>query len=563
MNTTRKTGDDGGVSLPQFKTRIVSKEALKDSPFVIVNSSGPSLVQSIEHPGLLSAVRKIAPDGEELNRFVRWRRQDLLHGTLNEALEIIRLQDPEQTAHRDFDEITTRANANQIDTLITLLRNSVALNQKASIADMLISIDEEAFISQYLIPVLERKAGFIENDLALCQSLLNALSDEDLEAMFRKIDFNAVTDFDNMAESISQLEDPYRIVNALLNIVPSLPDFESHTEETYQQTKQIQLIALRIIERSKPPTLSPNGSKSRQDPVETLYRSSVDLGILFGAGNHLITQRGKQAVPIIHDVIWEEGKPDDYMSVLKRFYAISQYVNLLKDEAAPELKKFILENENVELVQIASFHLANSCGQEGKASLGNVIYEQIVKEKPSIPLAFLSSVAKEHDLFSALLQMVFAMPFTNGQNLVRAYELASEIKACKIVKDGGKFSLVTTDPNPNLASDVLNDLGLIRLSEWCIPITDPQFITISVNNRLKGVLKSNVRTLFQYAMKSCPERMNGLVLGGLALQDNLAVKAFLLAMGDIANFGRPIDESLVNAIEGPDLSEDSHVSFAG
>lgn len=472
----------------------------------------------IAKPSFARPVRKIALLGEELRRFVAWRGNYLLHGKLPEILELIRQEDP--PAHElygDLDEITVEASADKKATLLAILRNVNSLKQKANIADMLISIDEETFISKYLSPVLERKAGFLPIDIEFCNRLLNALGEEDLKAIFKNVDFNAITNTDNVGQSLSELENPRTVLNILLQVALDTGDPKFPDEEDFYKKRKIQLIALRALQKSEPLIPLPHEEEDKRVPLETLYKTSIDGNITHGAASLLITQRGMEASTIFYDVFKEKCDPDDLLKMSRRFCAINHFVAAIDEQAADELKKFILESNEVELVYVACFRLINSCGTSGKTNLISAIYEKVSKDEVSIPLAFLSSVAVEHDVFVDLLQSVFALPFNEEHGLIEAYEKASEINGCKLYINEGKYSLVTCAPNPSLLVDLLGDIGLTRLSKWFL--TSPTN-TNKAQSMIMDSLRSNVKSLFEHARKKDPEKINGLILGGLACPVN-------------------------------------------
>lgn len=504
---------------------------------VVQEDQFPDVAKPLEHLNLQNRVRMLAPHGEDLTRFVR-SREAYFHGNQDDILENIRLQDPALAGTIDqLFEIAKSTNSDPAWILLTMLRNSHVSRQKANLADMLISIDEGAFISDYLMPVLEQRPGYDDENVIFCVDLLSNLSEDDLYALFSQVDFSAINTPEKVGQTLSNIPNNRDVLkrdlvlNTLLDIALDQKD-DVYSEDKIQKQKKIQWIVLYAINKSPVPQ-----EFLDSDPLVKLYQTGVDEKIYNGAFLTLKAQRGPLAAPIFLEKALEEYDPNDEVEKSKHYYAMDHYVGAKQDDASEGLEKFILTSKEPLLVYNACYLLAHTCNAKGKQTLINIIRKQVTDGEPSIPLVFLSSMINDDLLYSGLLKIIFSIPYPEVSSLAEAYNKTLDIKRLKIVQEDGKgYFHADVDPDPKLLVNVLNAIGIKELVKWTAPLLDPKLE--EPKRKVVEALRLNLKSLFQQALKDDPKHMNSLILGGIALENDPPIRKFLLDMGLIRYVGK-------------------------
>src|SRR3989338_4046121 len=112
------------------------------------------------------------------------------------------------------------------------LKTYPGTEDKSILAATVLALNEDAFVSQYLMPVLQKSSTVpsLEENVKFCLFLLQELDTHDLEKLFGLIEFNHLDGMNRFAELIVKLPDPAidRILTALVNVSSEPRDSDDH-----------------------------------------------------------------------------------------------------------------------------------------------------------------------------------------------------------------------------------------------------------------------------------------------------------------------------------------------
>ena len=507
----------------------------------------PDTAIPIEHLPLLRLVRDAIHSAKGITKLLR-QHERKLPVRLVQALGTLGF-DPKFKAELEIlEEAVSKSGADLSSVLITKLRSMQDLKAKAVIADALISLDRKAFIKDYLVPSLEERAGFYEDDCKFCVLFLSSLTDADLELVLSNIDYSDIGNFNCFASSLAALPHQESFLQTLLDASEMKVTTGDQAEDSLEQgairvytedaddeqTKRAQEHQRLIMEELIIAVSQKLKRVQRPLPVEALkklYIKSNNNNVYNQAALLLKEQLGIQAAEFFKGIFLDEmDSSNDWR--LKRFHAIISYVSVLEDKAANQLKKFILKSNDPFLVGIATIKLASDCGSVGQELLASAIYQKVSDGEVSFPLAYVSSMVEHGGQYIDVLQKVFSKPFPHEKGLKEAYSASSDIDLCRFFRteSGRSILFLDCEKKPNLIVDLIYQLGLRVFSEWAFPIQ---------NDSVNEIVLSNIKDVFATALEVDRDKMSSIVLGGITSNRTKPDETarLILHMGGMGNYG--------------------------
>lgn len=496
----------------------------------------------LQTPKLIGKVRSFLSSAEFIDKFIGLFKHKWDSSLKDRALRNIGNDTNFCVALEELDKKISRAGIDLLPILITKIKSSRTDRERTIYSDMIISLGrgEEEFSNEYLMPALEKRGGFTETEKYFCIKLLDNLQAIHSRPLIQSIDWTNIHNIDSFAHSLSRAPKRVFILKSLLENYHKLESEVYKSENAGQKQRKIQDIFLsamkKLIEEKKTLPIK---------QLKELYKTTAEQKLGNEIAQLLRSQTnanaGKFFLEQFFNSIHYNNFNDDYKVKLKYFYAIIHYSETLKEKASQKLKEFILKCEDPFLIGIACNRLATHCGEEGKETLADTIYETITKGKESIPLAFVSSVATYGENYLNVLRRVFSMPYKENCSLKEAYINGANLEICKITpgKEGELAFNFENETKPELAVDLIRNIGLKTFSHWVFELNSK---TETVN---KTVL-SNLKDVFQAAYEQTnPDnsKINNILLGGLTHVSNSdRVYSLILLMGGLEHYGMPAEK---------------------
>lgn len=398
------------------------------------------------------------------------------------------------------------------------LKTSPKIGDKSILAATVLALNEDAFVNQYLMSVLQKRDTVfnLEQNLGFCLFLLQELDTHDLEKLFSLVEFNVLDGMNRFAEVIAKLPDPAidRILTALVNVSSQPRDSDDHHPDRELIYKFILAIAKELQDAKR---------KVSVDPLKTVYKMTDKLEIHDMALARLTACDGFKKEDFLAEVI-----SDDKNSRSPRFWAISDLCSNSKKGAA-KLSNLILTSDEPSLVNYAVYKLVTGNDKIGKNIVAEAIERKIKSNESSRALAFVCSMLGRDPHFTGFFKMLLSREYIPPRGLEDGFAEIKDLKVAKIERnhtDGIVFNY-DEDQNPISIIDVFEKLGIGTILEWAI---EEQLSDSTKDTHIE----ENMVRLFIYAYKHYPVEMNSLMAVTLLETKRTNVRAhdYLLALAE-------------------------------
>lgn len=347
--------------------------------------------------------------------------------------------------------------------LVPFIKQEEASIDKALLAALLISLDLNVFVNEYLVPVLDREEAK-SPDTIFCLDLLENLPECDRNEVLSQVDFNKIKNIPNFSKNLAGVKNVNEILNKLIELAtPEYRGFETEENpvENKEKILEIVLAILKNLNSNKKPLPTPILGEA--------FKLTNDKDTRSGIENLLKLIPKEEAGKIYSTVIQDDTYTSDNARI-RRFRAISNYAILKKEAAVPLLIDIAKNEQDQYLINIACYELVARCGEQGKNALVDLIYKQIHNDEESLPLTYVISRIEQDNSCMDIFRTLFYFEYPEKHGVGRAFLnlQGADYYKFEIGEDNAVTFHLTSEKNPSIVLDVIEKIGLLNLLNWAL-----------------------------------------------------------------------------------------------
>ena len=476
------------------------------------------------HPKLFSGLRGSFYPAEGIRKFLDWQKSKLYVSQDKRFEDILAFDPTVSEILEDLKPVFSKSGLDLVLVLKNLLVNSSDFEDKAIIVKSLFSLGrEDGFLSEYLVPILEKKSGLknLENNYEFSTRLLSLAREQKLQETLQAIDYCCINNINDFASSLVRIKDPDFILDNLMTVSERLKLDESKGRDL-EKVQRIALAVMKILDESSAPLPA--------DHLTNLYKTAVTYDI--GKEVAVLISKHFQAdsTRIYKEQMFDHGNGTDE-DRKKCFYALANYVSSTREHAVPTLKDILCKEEDPFIIGYATYALATSCAIDGKRTLVDLIVKQIRDGKPSVALAAVTQMSKYGEPYLATLKGLFYRTFQSDKGLKHAYLDFANTKVSLIEKggNGGMTFSLGLEEMPDLVLNLIENIGLKTFAKWA---------TVGEGKTLeqKENFKTNAMDVLECGFEMNPGKLNCLLVESLSVDDSRSTEILLKKLAGMGNY---------------------------
>ncbi len=411
------------------------------------------------------------------------------------------------------EEIFCRARVDLVTSCLGVLKGNNNFREKALLSAIVVGLNEQAFVSSYLLPSLEKRASFenVANNQNFSTQILKDLNQTSLLHLFKLVNFDEIMSVDNLAVSLSELPNQHAMLSALVEVYDEQPEYSFMKDEGHSQKEKVQKLILGVAKK-----LKEKGKNIPTEPLKRLYRT-LEKSEYSDATAELLTS--SMDVSTREQFLFEvlnDNSDDSYMARRVRFWAIDDIFKC-GSNAPLKLESLILRSNDQFLVNYAVYKLATNDRDVSDVVMKrheiivNAITKKIKLNEPSYALAFVVSMIEKDPVFTDIFRQLLLKQYLPARGLEDGFANIDAVKTCKIERniDGGTTFHFDPTENPVTLIDAFQKIGLSTIIKWTL--RENEIISAG-----KKYTEENVLRLFVYAYKNFHRDMSSLMLAVLA-----------------------------------------------
>lgn len=413
----------------------------------------------------------------------------------------------------EAEEIFCRARIDLGTSCLGVLKGNNNFKEKSLLSAIVVGLNEQAFVSSYLLPALEKRASFenVVNNQKFSIQTLKDLNQNSLLHLFKLLNFDEIMSVDNLAASLSELPNQHVVLSALVEVYDEQSEYSFMKEEGHSQKEKIQKLVLAVAKK-----LKEKDKSIPTEPLKRLYRT-IEKSEYSDATAELLTS--SMDVSTREQFLFEvlnDNSDDSYMARRVRFWAIDDIFKCGSNSPL-KLENVILRSNDQFLVNYAVYKLATTDKDVSDVAMKrhevivNAITKKINLNEPSYALAFIVSMIGKEPVFTDLFRQLLFKQYLPARGLEDGFANIDAVKICKIDRstDGGITFHFDPTENPVTVIDAFQKIGLSTIIEWTLKENE----IISAG---KKYTEENMLRLFVYAYRNFNRDMSSLMLAVLA-----------------------------------------------
>ncbi len=422
-----------------------------------------------------------------------------------------------------------RAGIDLVASCLGVLKRNNNFREKSLLSAIVVALDEQAFVSDYLLPSLEKRSSFenIANNKNFSVQILKDLNKEPLLTLFKLINFDEIMSTDNLATSLSELPNQHAVLGALVEVYDESSEYSFMKSESHSQKEKIQKLILEVAKKLKEQKKS-----IPVEPLQAVYKTTEKSESNDTVAELLSFATEASAHERFLFEVVNDSSDDSYTARRVRFWAIDDIFKC-GPQAALKLGDLILRSKDQFLVNYAVHKLVTAEKDSSSAITKqrhdvviNAITRKINLNEPSYALAFVVSMIGKEPTFTELFKQLLSKKYLPARGLEDGLANISDVQTNKIERssEGGLTFHFDSTEKPVTVIDAFQRIGISTIIEWAIK--ERENFTLGQKH-----IEENMLRLFVYAYRDFNREMSSLMLAVMADTRGSGDKTYLYLAG--------------------------------